>query len=160
MVDFNKKLEEMKRAKSMNQRLKDAVGASAAPSMVPFKPPPTPKEEEVIPDIREVVDNPSDLTKLVKLVKTYSEWQAQESEAKRAKKPLNEDIKKLLGKYSVVKAWCGGLKVNYFNSPRTSISKDLLLANGVSPLVIAKSTTTKDVYSLRITEPGQEDDET
>ena len=123
----------------------------------PFQPPPA-KEAEIIPDVRELIDDVKTRNLLAKLVTQSIDWQQTEKEAKKAREPITTQIKKILGDYEVGKAVCNGYRLNYFNSPRSSISKELLLSNGVSPAIITKCTTTSNSYTLRITAPGEEDE--
>lgn len=136
----------------LKSRMQSAVGKAPAPSMIPtpYMPPPPPKEEEQIPDLRELVDDDADATFLANLVEQADAWRKQEAEAKKARKPLTERIKKLLGEYGIGKMMVGEIRVAYFNCPRSSISKELLLSQGVSPKVIAAATVIKDAYTLRI----------
>ena len=127
------------------------------PQQNPFAPPA--KEAEVVPDIREVIASVADRNKLAKLIEQQAEWGKVESEAKKTRKPLTEAIKKLVGAYEVTKMMCNGYRVSYFDSPRTSISEDALLAAGVSPTIINKCKVTSHAYTLRITQPGEEDGE-
>lgn len=150
----------MKTKSSLDARIKDQVGKAHAPSMVPdFTPPPPPKEEEIVPDIRELVDNTADRLALLRLVEQQTAWAQQESEAKKQRRPLTESIKRILGKYEIGRAMCDGMLINYYNSPRSSLSREMLLSKGISPQVLEACTIVKDSYTLRITGAGDEGDE-
>lgn len=145
---------------TLQERMKAQVNAAPAASMIPDFTPPTPKAEaEVIPDAREVIESDLDRVMLARLCAEHVEWGAAERAAKAAKKPLTEKIKAILARNRASKLMIGDIKANYFNAPRKSLSMDLLLANGVTPAVITKSTVTKDAYTLKLTGPGQEEDE-
>jgi len=150
----------MKTKSSLDARIKEHVGKATAPSMVPdfSPPPPPPKEEEIIPDIRELVDNAADRLRLMQLVEQQAAWGAQEKEAKKQRKPLTESIKKIIGKYGIGRAMCGELLINYYNAPRATLSRELLLSAGIPPKVLDACTITKDTYTLRISAPGESDE--
>ena len=149
----------MKTKPSLDARIKEQVGKSSTASMVPdYTPPPPPAEEEVIPDIRELVDSAADRLRIVQLVEQSAAWGQQEKEAAKARKPITELIKKLAGKYGISKAMCGEYRLNYYNSPRSTLSRELLLSAGVSPKTLDACTTVKDSYTLRISVNGQDDE--
>lgn len=143
---------------SLNDRIKSQVKGSA-PSMVPKYNPPPPKEEEIIPDIRELVDNTADLNSLTRLITESAEWAAQEKEAKRIREPITKRIKYLLGRYGVGRCVSNGLMVNYYNAPRATLSREALLSYGVSSKTLDACTVIKDSFTLRITAPGDAQDE-
>jgi len=127
--------------------------------MVPdYTPPPPPKEEEVIPDVRELVDNAADRLKIVQLVELSATWGAQEKEAKKARAPITESLKKIIGRYGISKAMCGDYRINYYNAPRKTLSREMLLSAGVSPKVLDSCTIEKDSYTLRVSAAGDEDE--
>lgn len=148
------------KSSTLDARLKESVGKTTAPSMIPdYTPPPPPKEEEIIPDIRELVDSSVDRLRLLQLVQNQAAWGLQEKEAKGHRKPLTEAIKKILGAYSIGKAMCDGVLINYYNAPRSTLSREMLLSHGVSSKILDDCTVTKDAYTLRISQPGEEDSE-
>lgn len=125
--------------------------AAAAPSMVPEKlAPPPEKEEERIPDIKELIRDTKTRLKLARLVQQEAEYAEEEKVARKAREPLTAAIKQILGEAEVGKAQVADFVVNYYNSPRESLDKILLMQNGVSPDVIARSTKRTDCYTLRI----------
>lgn len=145
-------------ADSMAGRLAKAVGKTAAPSMIPEKfVPPPPKQEEVIPDLKSLIESRIEYKMLEGLITESADWAQQEREAKKARRPITEKIKQVLGKHGVSRAMCGEYRVIYYNAPRTSISKELLLSAGVDPEVIEECTISKDAYTLRILEPGEKE---
>lgn len=125
-------------------------------------PPPSAKPEPP-PDISEFSLTSTDKLNLSRMVQESAAWAAQEKEAKAARKPLTDGIKKILGAYQLGRVIVSGLWVNYFNSPRTSISKDrlqtVLMNEGMQPsriqAIIQAASTTTDSYTLRITVPGE-----
>lgn len=144
---------------SLDARLKQSVGTGHTASMVPdYKPTPPPvKEEEYLPDIREVVEGKTDQLALIRAIDEMAAWKKQEKEAKTATKPLIALIKNLLGKHGVAKCACDGHIVNYYNAPRSSLSRELLLGHGISPQILEACTVTKDSFTLRVSEPGDKD---
>lgn len=145
---------------SLDARIKDSVGKTSHPSMVPdWNPPaPPPKEEEIVPDIRELVPNPLDRNRLANLIRTSAEFGKMEKEAKTARTPVTAAIKTLLSKYQIGRAVCDGVLINYYNAPRASLSRELLLSSGVSPKTLDACTITKDSFTLRISATGEDDD--
>lgn len=148
----------MKTKPSLDERLKTSVGKSAHASMVPnFHPtPPPPKEVEYIPELSELVEDKADRLKLVRAIDEMAAWKKQEREAKSATKPLTAIIKNLLGKHGVAKCICDGHMVNYYNAPRSTLSRELLMEHGVSPQILEACTVVKDSFTLRVSEPGDE----
>lgn len=150
----------MKPKSTLDDRIKQSVGKHSAPSMVPdFTPPPPPKEEEIIPDVRELINSAKDRLKLAQLVEQSSAWGVQEKEAKKMRAPLTAAIKKILGEYEVGRAMCDGKLINYYNAPRSTLSRELLLSHGISPQVLEACTVTKDSYTLRISAPGESEED-
>ena len=146
---------------TLKERMAKATG-KAGVDLNPqdYTPPPSKKkEEEVLPDAREVIPSIKDRNLLNHMVSDYLTYSQQESEAKKAKKPLNATIKKLLGTYQVSKVMVGDNRVNYYNAPRRSIKAELLLQAGVPLSVIEKCTVATDAYTLKITPPGSEDED-
>lgn len=106
----------MPKAKTLDQRLKEEL-APTAPSMIPEAIAPPKKEEEVVPDIKDLIKNPKDRLLAIRLVNDSLTWQAQESEAKKARKPITNTLKAIFGKYGIGKAQSGGAPINYFITP-------------------------------------------
>lgn len=138
-------------------------------SMVPEVVPPPEKTEEVIPQLVDLVTDREVRQVLVGLIESNLQWAKQESEAKKARKPIVTRIKSILGKFQVGKAAWEGYIVNYFaGKPRESIiSKDKLVLYlttlGWQPkdvqLLLANTTSTgKPTYTLKITASGEEED--
>ena len=125
------------------------------PNTSPFPAAPPAKEEEIIPDLRELDLPPAIRHKLGHLIDNYADWGQQKHEAEAAQKPINAEIKNILGEWGIGKAWHGDRKVLYYNSPRRTLSVEKLMENGVSPAVIALCYETKDSYTLRITARGE-----
>ncbi len=143
-------------SKSMVSRLKQAVGPGA--SMVPQEKVPAPppkKEEEVVPDLHELIDNRSERRTFTALVKQYLEFSDDVKIAQAGKDRLSKSMKEVVGSYGISKVLVDGILVNYFNAPRSTIKSDLLLAAGISPATIASCTEVKDVYTLRVTPPKE-----
>ena len=135
----------------------------SGPSLVPqpsIAPPP--RQDEVIPSIQEVVKDAVDRLRLARLVTRHMELsEITDSPTVKAaiheKKGIGEQIKKILGKWQVGKATYEGTGLTYYSSPRSAISRSLLLDNGVDPITIDRCTETKYSYNLRITARGGDD---
>jgi hypothetical protein len=143
----------------MESSLKDRVakvGRSAGVDMNPNRPiPPPPKEEDIPPDIRELVTGP-DLRSLTVMVTEHAELGMQISGVKKQRDALSAKIKNLLGKHEISQCMCEGNRVNYYGGERHTIKSSLLLDHGVSPAVIEACTEVKVTYTLRITPPGSD----
>jgi len=143
--------------KTLAERTKEAVAATAtAPSMVPDLPAPPPKEEEVVPSVKDLIHNKKDLLTLRRLMTEHISLSAVEREAGSKKKKITEQIKKLAGTYQIGKADYDGDRINYYSSERKTIKPDLLLAQGVQPNIILKATETTVSYALKITQAKDE----
>ena len=141
---------------TMKSRLRQAVGGGA--SMIPSEtaPPPPKKEEEAVPQLNELIDSRSERRTFTALVKSYLDFSEDAKIADTAKKRISTELKKVVGSYGISKVLVDGNLVSYFNSPRSTIKQDLLLAAGVSPKIINECTEVKDAYTLRITPPKEE----
>ena len=115
-----------------------------------------------IADIREVINSPADRVKLLRLSSQSLMYAKLESDAKKARKPIVGSIKEIVSKYSGkmgLKFTVGDAVTSYYNSPRTRINTTKLLAHGISPTVIQACTDTEDCWQLRITAPGEKEEE-
>lgn len=141
---------------SLEEKMQKAV-SGPAPSLTPGPRPKAPeKEVEVVPDYTELVTSALHRTQLKRLVADSVALAAQEKEIKNLRKPVTDDIKNILATYGISKANCDGARVNFYNVPRTSIDKDLLIAAGVKPSVIAMCTVTTNTPTLRISKGGDD----
>lgn len=133
----------------------------AAPSIVPdgTKPKPEPKPALVFTEIRELIANPAERLKFLRLSQASSSLAEEEKKIKYARRPITEQLKNLCVKYDIERALCNDVKVSYYDAPRSTISKELLLAQGVAPAVIAACTVVKSALTLRITPVGQDEEE-
>lgn len=122
---------------------------------------PPPKDEPEVKDLKEMITTPVDYLKAKALLLEMTDIKAQLKPLKAREKAITPKIKNLLGKHDVGKSRFEGWTVSYFDAPRSTLSKDLLIAAGVSPLTIMKCTITKPTYTLKLTPPGveEEDDE-
>lgn len=146
---------------SLDARLKKSLGTAAGSSMHPTSWPDVDKEEpaEVIPDIREVVDSPAMRSQILQLVTESIEWQQEEKKAKENRKPLIDALKVLIPAHcSASKFLVEGSKVTHYQTSRSSLSKDKLLAAGVSPQIIKACTVESKSYGLKITPAGDVED--
>ncbi len=139
---------------TMKSRLRQAVGGGA--SMVPSSPAPPPsKEEEAVPQLNELIDSLKERRAFTNMVGAYLEFSEDYKRADAGKKRLSTDMKKIVGSYGISKVMVDGNLVNYFNAPRSTIERDLLLAAGVSPKIIIECTKVTPAYTLRITPPKE-----
>lgn len=156
MVDFKKKLDQTKLAKTLAQ-----VAKEAAPSMLPLplevdkKPK---KKADFLPPLEETDLTLADKLALARLTEIHVDILQQEKELRDAKKPLVGRIKGIIGE-RLWGAMVGVNRVRMYQTSRTSVSTDLLLAQGVSPQIIAKATKVTTSWGLKITPPGEDDDE-
>ena len=137
-----------------------AITTATAPNLNPnfsVTPPPA-KEKEIIPDLKDLVEQRKDYLELKRLITTSLELAEQERLIKKQRDPISSRIKDLLGTYKIGKAQVEGCRVNYFSGERRSIDASLLLANGVQPRVIEASTKVSVVYTLKITSQENDDD--
>lgn len=93
------------------------------------------------------------------LMHQHHEITKQQSELKADKDALTEEIKKLCILYKIDFFQLEGLQAKIFKTRRTTISKELLLAAGISPVTIIKATKVSSSDSLKITEVGQTTEE-
>jgi hypothetical protein len=116
--------------------------------------------EEHIPDIRELEIRPADRLKLARLLEQSAAMGAEESKIAKQRKKINTQIKVIMAQIQCGKLLHGEIKALYFNVPRTTLSKEKLLENGVEPDVIADSMETTDCYMLRVTtiKSGEEEE--
>ncbi len=150
----------MAKSITLEDRLKASVRkAQKGESLVPDMTPPPAAEKGTIPDIRELISAAPLRLKLVRLTEEMGTLGEEEARIRKARTKLGDQIKKILGENKVGRAVVGDFQVNYFNAPRETLSVDKLLQNGVSPLIIARSKTMKDAYTLRISRVGEEEEE-
>lgn len=160
-VDFKKNLADLRAKKALEKALSKAK-ASAAPNMNPWvgaRPKKEKQKEPPAPDIREFDLPKPQLNKLTSMIAEHAGLGAEISDLTRRKKALTAAIKPLCNNYNLTKFQAGGVPAIYYRSTRTYISKQLLLANGVSPEVIAKCTETTESWAFKTTGEGTDDDE-
>ncbi len=156
MVDFKKKLKE--------------IAAQTAPSMIPGpaeETPAPPEKPEELPNVATLIPNQKMRLEFEKLVDRHGEIGQELAPLNKERKTLTDKIKKLAGTYGVGKAVAGAWRINYFNSPRSSVDQtkltQALLELGVSMATIKKAvdraTTVKDSYTLKVTALGDEGEE-
>jgi hypothetical protein len=126
---------------------------------------PPPKEVEIIPDLRDLVPDLAKRNRLARLVDQYWEWGIQKKEAEAAQKPLNSSIKEMLGEYGIGKCWHGELKINYYNSSRTTIDRGKLMEELIEHVgadlaasIIDAASVTKDCPTLKISAREEEEE--
>lgn len=121
---------------------------------------PAPEDDEVVPDLREVVNTPGDRMKLAKLFAQHHSLGEEISSRKKTRDRLTKTIKDLLGKHKVAKCIYDDLSVNYFCVIRETLSKEDLLEHNVDPDVIEECTRKTPTYTLAIRKlKGEEEEE-
>ena len=136
---------------TLDDRIKAAIAPATNISMVPEHKvaPPPPKGEE-FPDVSTLISDNEERGTLEALVAEYSRLGAIEKQAADQKKPLNSRIKDLIGSYGIARATVCDMHLSYFNAPRRTISRELLLEHGIKPSIIEACTEVKDSFTLRI----------
>ena len=144
--------------KTLNERLKEATKQKGA-DMNPSRPaPPPPKEEEIVPDMADVIADRKERKAVSNLVAQYFLFHAQEKEAAQGKKVVTDQLKKIMGSYGIGLMAVDNNRVNYYQQERSSIKSDLLLDHGVAPSIIEACTKTTTSYGLKITAPGKDEE--
>jgi len=158
---------------SLKERIK-IIQAQSAPSLVPDrreeekqKPEAPPeKEQEVIPQLSDVVTDKKKALQISALVAQLGALNAQIAPLNKVKKTLTEKVKVWAGQLQIGKALAGEWKINYFSAPRATLNEDMLIAallkRGTQPkeihAIVAESTKTSDGYTLRVTAADAEDE--
>lgn len=138
----------------------NALRRQNAPSFVPESRRRQPKVEEIAPpDIRELVADSLHLDKILRLTTEQAAINHDIRELNKARKPLVEQIKSLCNIYGLRKAQVDACRLAYFPVQKSAIKKELLLAAGVSPKIIAACTVTTESWNLKITEAGESEEE-
>lgn len=140
---------------SLRKRM-DAVSAGAAPSLVPFVPPPA-KEEEVIPDLKEIMSQKKDYLEAKRLILRSIELAEAEKPIKKEREQITAKLKNLLGRSGVAKAMVEDIRVNYYAGERSSIDGGKLLTLGVAPSIIREATNVTTTYTLKLTRQAEEE---
>ncbi len=109
-----------------------------------------PPETEEVPELQEFGLKRHELGPLSQMIVQHGELGVEKRMLEKERNKLTPKIKAALGEHGIGKAFCGDWRVSYFNTPRESLSTQLLLEHGISPATIKACTVTKDVYTLRI----------
>lgn len=140
----------------------------AAPSILPEATVRPPKPEEVVPDIREYIDDKATLSRLAEITEYQRHLGDEISRLNKERRPYTDEIKRTIHEFMITghgfKAMVNGIKLQYFNAQRRTIKADALtralLARNFQPLQIAEiineSTVVADAFTLRV---GGGDDE-
>jgi len=107
-------------------------------------------EREPIPQLNQLVTNPSDRLKISRKVARVQELKELLDPLEDEREKLKDELKELLGQYQVGKCLVDDIRVNYFGFPRNTLKKELLLENGVAAETITKSTVTTMAYTLKV----------
>jgi hypothetical protein len=140
------------------------ITPKAAPQTIA---PPPPKEEEKLPRLEDIISNRKDRIELIRILDQERAFAQQELEAKKARRPLTNKIKNILGTYHVSRASWLDWDINYYSIPRTTLDqKDLraaLLTVGLTTDqirgVFAACTKVSESYTLRIRQHGEAEEE-
>lgn len=135
-----------------------------APSLIPephhkrgreFRPP-SRKEKEVIPDVREAVENEEDRVNVALMMEEHARLGDQIRPLEKEKEKLTDALKGMAGKYALTKLQAGEYRMNYYNSPVSFVDPLKLLQEGVTQDVIDRATVTRDKYTMRIDRTDKE----
>ncbi len=130
-----------------------------APSFSPHTRVRIPPIQDVLPDATELVANTADLSTLRELVALHVQYSQTERDAKAQKAPVVDSIKSICEDYTLRKLTCDRNKVSYYKTTRSAISKQLLMDAGVSIETIRACTIETDSWGVRVTPPGERDEE-
>lgn len=143
MVDFAKHLK--------------AIRQSAAPNLNP-----TPRKEakpsEVVPDLRDLVEDSDERKTIMQLTEMHAVLGAEERAAKKAKDAIGVRLKPLCNDYALLKVQVGDIRLNYYLITRSTIIADKLRERGVSQAVINACTVETKAWALRTSLPGVNDE--
>ena len=145
---------------TLQDRIKK-VAASTAPSMVPGEsnlPVPLSKEDEAVPSIHDLVADRRTCTELARLTAEYGELGEEKHNIQKQQDNISAKIKAIMGAHQIAKALSGEWRLNYYDSPRSSIKQERLLARGVSLADIDYATVTTHSYALRVTRQMLQDE--
>lgn len=119
------------------------------------------KKKEPVPDMREVIDSPVLRLKILRAAEQIYAIGVEERKLKAVKEDSISTLKYLLDTtgVKVKKFMADKFSVSYYGVPRSKILKERLLANNVSPKVIAACTETKVSKNLKVSVPGENGDE-
>lgn len=112
--------------------------------------------EEVVPDLSELALSARDRLNIARWVVLSVEQGMILREAKRKRDVFTEQIKALLLPLGKTKAQVGETRLNFYNAPRSSIKRDLLVLEGVDDKVISRATVTNDNWMLKLGLPREE----
>lgn len=128
------------------------------PSLIPVaaKPRAPEREVEVLPNADVILDAETART-LTELVETHAQLATRLRDLDAEKTACAERIKALCQDSHLDRVQAGSYRVRLYDSPRSTIKRDLLLANGVTPAVIAACTVTTVSTNLRITAAKKEE---
>jgi hypothetical protein len=142
--------------KSLSEKLSE-VARKSAPNLMEPEIAKT-EDEEVVPDIRDVVENPATRNKLVRLITSAHEISNEMAQLKKQLDPMKTEIKNLVSTAaSSNKFFAGDVRVNRYSQIRKKLDPMKLRANGVSQAVIDASMTESTSWSLKLSGPGMED---
>lgn len=153
MVDFVKKLADQRAKEALENRL-SKVKSGSAPSFNPFGGRKKKEPEPPPPDISEFEIPPDSRVRLGRLISQYAAITSTQAKLKARKKELTDQIKPLCKLYKLTKFMALGNRANYYITNTTTISRERLLARGVTAEIIADCTITTPSWAFRASPEG------
>jgi hypothetical protein len=152
--DYKAELAAARAKQALDKQLKKAGDKRANISFAGGR---KPKVEEELPPTLEELELPeAHETRLKELIGEHRRLNAQIKPLAKRKKEIAEDVKPICKLYGMEKFLVNGSASSYYKTTKSTIVKELLLANGVPPDVIIKSTVTTDSWAFK---SGKEDDD-
>lgn len=144
---------------ALSKRLEE-VGRTAAISLGkrPLSKPLPPKKEKEEPVSIDSLVSRGVAMEVKALVEESMEYKDTIDAAEKKRAKCTKRLKELVEKNGLESALVNDFKLLYFNAPRSSLDRDLLLMLNVSPKIIQEATVTRDVYTLKITKRGDVED--
>lgn len=157
MVDFKKALAEQR----LKKKLEAAIPKPRKATMVPDWTPRRKKKEDEPPppDLRDLDVEEHDRKKLVNLIMQHREASILERDGKATKKLVTPSIKLICKRLGLDRFMVDGGLASYYTISRPTISKELLLAEGVPPDVITRCTVVTSSEAFKYTPPGVQEEE-
>lgn len=140
----------------LKRELENAAASAAVSMNIPAPPP---KEEEVIPDLSEIVKDRKMRLLVARKAAELGELSEQISKLEKQQDTMSKELKKLVGTLKIGKAISGEWRINYYGGVRKSIKAALLLAAGITQATINACTKQTDTYTLKVTRLGEKEEE-
>lgn len=114
--------------------------------------------EEQIYDVRELGLDAHDSNELLRLTAEYAKCSHIASEANRDRTVIGTKLKRMCNDYGLKRVKADDLTLSYYETVRTKVDVALLRAHGVSAATIAACTIKTPSMALRVSAPGQRED--